>query len=201
MLGAPGTGKSTYALARSLCLHRGAYVIAHDVGWNLPEHIPGQGTVPIRRHETIEECKAQLSTDPSGIHSIATDDASEVVQLSKDLTDASLEQHNGEKIVPCVLLVDEIVAAQGASPHWLDDSFRHLVAKRRHWRVAFIYTTQSPRLCHNQLLAQATELVIFRLNHQMDFDALARAGVPDEKLKAVKKLKDHQYVIYSLRNP
>jgi hypothetical protein len=191
----PGTGKSCYALSRTAELARQpAYVVAHDPGWRLPSVLPaGMGSVCVRRHETVYEASRALASDARGVHVVATSSADEVIELGVKLGEASLKAAGEKPAVPVVVLIDEAVS-MSSHAHYLEDKLKELLALRRHKHVGLVWTCQSPRLAHNQLLTLSTELVLFRLQHQKDFTALENAGVSAEVLARVPTLANHDYI-------
>jgi hypothetical protein len=201
VLGAPGTGKSTYGLARAIEYGRKvpAYVFAHDLGYKLPDTLPGGRPARLKRYERISDAARGMATDPGGVNCIATPDAGPVFEYASKYAAESLRRNNGNSGIPCIVLIDEIVSAADANAYRLGGGIKELLALRRHRNVGIIWTCQSPRLCHYQLMAMGTELVIFRLQHKKDLDAIEQAGIEPAVIDTIRTLPDHHYVVHACR--
>jgi len=200
-VGAPGTGKSTYALARLLEYGRilPAYCIAHDVGWKLPDTLPGGRQTGIIRHDSFSSAQSRLASDPRGVHAITCTDAGPVIEYGMKLAGESLRKNNGVSGFPVMIMIDEIVSMSGATPNRFEQLIKEMLVLRRHKNIGILWTAQSPRLCHNQLLGQATEIIVFRLNHKKDFDTLADVGFSDKELDVIRSLPDFHYIIHECK--
>lgn len=191
VLGVPGTGKSTYALRRVVELAaRPAYAVAHDAAWRVPHKWPDGTRTPIVRHGSEDAARAAFARLPGGVHVVPSVDVYPALDLAKDLA--------ARGSAPSVLLVDEIVTATGATPHHLDDRVRQLLALRRHWGVALVWTGQNARIANNQLLSMSTEIVCFRLTDARDLRRLSEAGVSDEVCRTVRTLPNFSFVRVTL---
>lgn len=197
VVGAPGSGKSTYALARAIEYSRSlpAYCIAHDLGWKLPDKFPNGRETGVIRHDSFNSAQQRLSTDARGVHCITTRDAGSVIEYAKKIGKASLDSNAGTHGVPVIILIDEVVSAEDAGPYRLGDSIKDLFALRRHFNLGVIWTAQSPRLCHYQMLGLGTELIIFKLHHKKDFDALADVGLSGPELDTIRNLPPYKWVV------
>lgn len=198
MLGKPGSGKSQHAvrLALGFAAKPGCYIVAHDVGWRLPETLHDGTRTGIQRHESVKEAAGAFG-DPRrarGIHCVPSESAADCVQLAEALAEASLEAHGGESGYPSLVLIDEVVAAQMCDPNKLAPAMRHLLTLRRHKNVGLLWTCQSARMVHNQLLTLATELYVFRLTDKRDLDRLREAGVEEGLVQQVSKLPPYKSV-------
>lgn len=172
-----------------------AYCLAHDLGWKLPNTLPDGRETFIRRHDSIRAAQQQLASDPRGIHSISCLDAGEVIEYGTRLSSASLASGNGHFGIPTVILIDEIVSAQDANPYRLGEGIRKALALRRHAHIGLLWTTQSPRLCHFQMLGLSTEIVAFRLHHKKDLDILGEVGFTPQELDTIRTLPNYHYIV------
>lgn len=195
VVGAPGSGKSTYALARATQLSREsrAYLLVHDLGHKLPDRFPGGQPTGIVRHDSVEECRDRLRNDPRGAHCIPTEDAEDVIDLACEVAQQSMDDHGGRGY-PAIVLIDEAVSAADTNPYRLGSALKQTMALRRHRNVGILWTSQSPNLCHYQMLCIGTEIVSFRLYHAKDFAALERAGFSPQELAAIRTLKNYHWV-------
>jgi len=48
-------------------------------------------------------------------------------------------------------------------------------------------------------MAMGTELVIFRLQHKKDLDAIEQAGIEPATIDTIRKLPDHHYIVHQCR--
>jgi hypothetical protein len=200
VVGAPGSGKSTYALARAMQYgRRGAYIMAHDLGFKLPDKLPGGKDTGIVRYDDVDQCKEAMESDASGIHCMSTMDADEVIVEAQRVAKSSLEAHGGTRGNPVVVLIDEVVSLSNSDPYRLDGELKRALALRRHDNVGYIWTCQSPNLCHYQMIGIGTELVVFRLYHKKDLDQLERVGFTPHEIDTVKALPDHAYIVKEFR--
>lgn len=201
-MGRPGTGKSQFAtrLALEYASKPGCYIVAHDVNWRLPAKLHDGKVTGIRRHKSVAEVTAALaSRDPRGIHCVPSSDAGPVIEIARATSAASLEKHADETGYPAIVLIDEIVAAGMCKPAYLADPMVQLITQRRHYNVGLIWTCQSARMVHNQLISLATTLFIFKLTDKKDFDRLEEAGISPEVCEQVRKLPNYKHVRVDLQ--
>jgi hypothetical protein len=177
----------------------GAYLFAHDLGWKIKDELPDGRRVGIKRYESIKECEQAIASDARGVHCVATLDAKEVIELGSKTALASVKAHGGKIGIPSVVLIDEVVSAGDANPYRLGDELRATMALRRHRHTGIVWTCQSPNLCHYQMLALSTELVIFRLTSERDLKPLRDVGVPEAVITQVRTLPNFAYVIHHNR--
>jgi hypothetical protein len=140
-----------------------------------------------------------MASDPRGVNCIATTDAGPVVEYASKYSGESLKRNGGKSGIPSIVLIDEIVSAADANQYRLGQGLKDILALRRHRNVGIIWTSQSPRLCHYQLMAMGTELVIFRLHHKKDLDELAKVGLTPQEIDKVTKLPDHHHIVHLCR--
>ena len=126
-------------------------------------------------------------------------DAGEVIEYGKKVAAAGLLANQGRGGPPCIILIDEIVSAADANPYRLGEGLRQGLALRRHKNIGLVWTAQSPNLCHHQLLALGTELVVFRLFSKRDLDTLETVGFTDAELDTIRTLQDYHYIIKKMR--
>jgi hypothetical protein len=197
VLGAVGSGKSTYAIARAMqYAQQPAYVFAHDLGWKIPETLPDGRPTGVIRHDSIDECVAQLRKDPRGIHCIGTEDAGEIVDLAIATADRSLMANERRGGIPAVVLIDESVSAGDADPYRLGSSLKSAMALRRHKNIGIIWTSQSPNIVHYQMMSIGSELVVFRLKNKRDLTPLMNAGFSEEEIQTITELPDYSYIVH-----
>ena len=195
VLGRPGSGKSYFASTRARELaERGCFVLCHDIGWRLPERDAEGRPFGIVRHETTASAVERLARDPRGIHCISSPDAAEVIDLARRLAAADLKRNGGTCGHPVVVVIDEVVAADVCDPNYLSDDMRKLISGRRHENVGIIWTCQSARMVHNQLISLSTEMVLFNLIAEKDLKKLEENGIPPEEVAKVRALPKYQHV-------
>jgi hypothetical protein len=197
-IGPVGCGKTTLLMRRAVELARTpAYVVAQDANANLPATLkPDNTPTGIVRHDSIDSVRLHLRADGRGIHAVSTLDANQVILFAEQLAQASLKAHGGQRGVPSVVILDEIVAVKDAKPNYLGDVLSDLLLRRRWHHTALLYTTQSPRRCHYALFDQATELYLFRMRGRKDLSRLEEGGVPDEVIAALPTLPDRAYITF-----
>lgn len=176
-----------------------AYVFAHDLQWKIPDALPDGRPTGIVRHDSLGACVTTLRSDPTGIHCVATEDAGDVVELAIRTADTSLKRNEGRGGIPGLVLIDEIVSAADADSYRLGGPLKQAMALRRHLNIGIIWTSQSPNLCHYQMMAIGSELVIFRLTNKRDIKPLMDAGVSPEEIALIKELPDYHYIIHQCR--
>lgn len=198
--GAPGTGKSTAALRRTIEYARRlpAYAFAHDPNENLPTHFHWGPATGLRRHESSDAVMAQLRHDPTGVHCLPSIDAGDALSLATRVAKMGLDRNQGARGVPSIVLVDEMVALNDATPYRLGDQLRQLIARRRHWHTGMLWTCQSPRMAHFQLTTMCTRLFLFRLTHRKDLNAVEDVGVPSEIVEELPRLPDYRFFCWNL---
>jgi hypothetical protein len=174
----------------------GCYVLCHDIGWRLPEADAAGHPFGIVRHESVSDAVERLKSDPRGIHCISSPDAVEVIGLARRLAAADLQRNGGMAGHPVILMIDEVVAADVCDPNYLSDDMRKLIAGRRHENIGIIWTCQSARMVHNQLISLSTEMVIFNLVAEKDLKKLEENGIPPEEVAKVRALPKYQNVTW-----
>lgn len=197
-LGVPGTGKSTCAIADVMRECTPCIIIVHDPNWFVPEELPPglgvKGKLNVKRYMSIEEAKRGIASDAGAIHCICIEDAADVIELAKRVGEASIIRGGGDKGIPVIVVIDEIVMAHDASPHRLGKEFRKLLAQRRHYHLGLVYTTQHPHYCHYSLLAMANRVKMFRLTDVRSRRALMNASIDEQHLAKLASLPDHQCI-------
>lgn len=136
-----------------------------------------------------------------GIHCVPSDDAEEVISVADGVAEASLQAHGGDAGYPALVLLDEVVAAGVCRPNYLSESMQHLLTMRRHKNVGVVWTCQTARLVHNQMIGLATELHIYRLTNERDLDRLRENSIPEDCIDAIRQLPDFQCVVVPMGNP
>lgn len=84
--------------------------------------------------------------------------------------------------------------SKGMSLYRMDDSFRELLVRRRHEHVGIIAGIQSPRLIHNQIFSQASEVICFRLHDGRDHRKLKDIGFSEEEVRQIAALPNYQFI-------
>jgi len=204
VLGVPGCGKSTYAAALAMELgQEPAYLLAHDPTWRIPATLPDGRSVPLRRHATLDMCRAEMKTDARGLHAPTVRDGAEILAFASAVAQVSKGGELvplGKPAVPVVVLVDECAALEHSGPGRLRNELLELLIGRRHKHVALIYTVQSPRLVDVSLLSLATQLVLFRIiDEKSRYRLRDEAGVPEPIVEQLQNLPDHQYLVHVLQ--
>ena len=202
-VGVPETGKSTLAMlhARSLQKNPGAYVVAHDIGYRLPDKLPVGGKVEIRRFDDAVAAGKALGAGPqAGIVVVDTWEPETVLALAESIPERQWKgQPPGEqRAFPAVLLIDEVAEVPGIKAARLGDEWNRLLARRRHMSVIFLWTTQRASMAHYSLGTLATDLFLFRVVSDKDFKRLDEMMVSEEALAILPTLENHHYVHYKV---
>lgn len=163
-------------------------VVAHDVGWKTPDRLHDGTPTYVRRYSSAGEARTAIASDPRGIHAISSPSALEVAELAKELAAASLERHGGDRGHPVVLYIDEIVSAEVCDPHYMDPSFKRLLAEARHEHVGIVAGVQSARLLNNQLLTMATHVQLFQVTDRRDHARLIECGIDESIVRKTPQL-------------
>lgn len=190
-VGKRGTGKSTLALARAVEKAKeigGAYVLVQDPQHRVPDTWPSGKPVGARRYSTCEEARKSIEADPRGIHVISSGRALPVIDLAKKISVAQFGEKNDKQGHPCIVILDEAVNIEGASPYFLSDEMRDLIAGCRHYNVGVIWTSQQPQFVHYSFMALSTRMVLFKVTDERGLANLRKAGVPDEVLAKLPTL-------------
>ncbi len=211
-LGVPGTGKSTKMAKRALELQRlgNAYVIGHDVGWNIPDHIPGRkAPIPTTRSYSIGELANSMRAQPKAFHIYTgfqfgpCDHCKEEERYDEcEHCLVNFAISVGERNEnPVILLIDEAACVDEVSPNHLSRGMRHLLATRRHKNVAILWTAQSPKFAHYTLLSLSTDMYLFAIFDKKMLARLAEVGLRPEMLDKLPELKDHFCIRVNPRRP
>lgn len=205
-IGVPGTGKSSLALARLMDLYHqhGCYVLIHDEARNLPAVLPaelGGAATGIIRHESIEDCRAQLAADPRGLHAFHSVKADHLIQFAREIAKASLAANGGTKGPPVVVYIDEVVMAVDMEPRKLSPEVKKALTQRRHDHVGYLLTTQQPNMVHPLCLVLSTEVYLFRCPGAYAAQRFKEATVPEEIIAEVQTLPDYEYIQYKIGRP
>lgn len=171
-------------------------MIAHDIGWRIPERLHDGTPTGVIRHENVVSCANALSRDSRGIHCIATPDATDVITFGRLVAFESLRRNGGNHGYPVIIFLDEVVAAGVCDPHHLSPDMKTLIATRRHENIGIIWTCQSARLVHNQLIGLSTEMVVFELSSRADYRKLEDCGIPEEEIAKIPSLPKYGCVEY-----
>jgi hypothetical protein len=203
-IGVPGCGKTMMALkvGRQLQREMKCYFFAHDSSYRLKDKFPDGTPTGVRRFSSVSLARAALQSNPNGCLAIATRDANSVVDLAIDTSATSLgdkwdpveeewqSTSEGQESsgTPSIVLIDEIVQAEGAGAYRLGDRLKDVIATRRHRHVALLWTTQSPTLVHYQFLSLCTRLYLFHCKSKKALARLEDEGVPPEVVRELPKL-------------
>lgn len=186
-IGLPQSGKSTLALVHAIELGKTpAYVFVHDPNMRVPDRLPDGMPVHRRRYKSVDECKRALKKDAGGVHCLCVENATEVVELATATAAASLRAHGGERGVPSIVLLDEIVMADDASPSYLAPPVRKAIAIRRGLHVGILWTVQSFKMAHPKLYQLPTEIFVFQLGSDQDVATAASIGMDVAACAATK---------------
>lgn len=97
--------------------------------------------------------------------------------------------------VRVVLVQDELALRSVVhGPNWAHQVFRDATGKAR--GVDFVCTGQQPRHAPVELRGVLTDLYSFRLDDQLDLDALCDRGMPQHYLERVRRLTPYHFVHY-----
>lgn len=186
VVGVPGTGKSTWAVAqaRQLALRFGAHVVCHDptASYDYPF---------VRRHGRAAELSAALSSERQAgmVHCLDVGDGSEVLTFYAQYRQSQKQENHR----PMILVIDEVVAYSRMSPNSIDPLLRRLWATRRHHLLGMVMTTQRPQNAHPLLYDIATDIVCFRVTSDASLKRLAESGVPRGVVDKLPTLPDYQF--------
>lgn len=194
-IGRKGCGKSETALRRCLELAKlPAYVVAHDLGWKIPDTLHDGTPTRVKRVSSVAEAREGMRKDPTGIWAISVETCEPVYKFAEEIAAASLAANGGDKGPPCVLYIDEIVTAGICDPHYLDPGFKRLLAEARHRHVGIIAGVQSARILNNQLLTLATKVRLFQVTDRRDHKRLVECGLDDAIVAQAAKLPPHKSI-------
>lgn len=205
-VGAPGTGKSEWALRQVIELQRniGCYVIAHDAMHRLPDRFHDGSETGLIRHSSETSLLVGLAKEPGRPHALNCGDATEVIEIGKRAGMASLSAngttHDGRPLfgVPVVVYLDEAVMASSTNPRSIGDDLRVAITQRRGYQLGIVYTVQSPRMVHWSLLTLSTDVRIFRCAGKGDHERLEEAGVPGATCQLAATLTGHESVHHAM---
>ncbi len=195
VLGVPGTGKSTYTIARAKELQKeygGILVAAHDPDWRLPE---GPSLV---RYDSIGEAATGFKTRPGAIHAVTIADGQKLVEWAIQCGQSSLANPRRQGL-PILVLLDDATQTKGLSRMRVSDEMLNTIVGRRHKHVGFIVSIQDPQFGHYSLMSQANQFTIFRMIDKSALDRLARFGVTEEMQQKIESLPDFHYLIHKTR--
>jgi hypothetical protein len=188
-IGRRGCGKTEYNVDRCLDYARiPAFVVAHDLGWKVPDVLHDGRPTYVVRHSNVEEARKAIAKDPRGFHSISTPDALAVAALAEEIAEASLEKHGGDKGHPCIFYMDELVTANICNPSYLHPQMATLLAEARHRHVGIVAGIQSARLMHPQVLGLATHVQLFQVTDGKDHARLIESGIAPEIVAKLPRL-------------
>jgi hypothetical protein len=148
--------------ARELGRTLPAYVIVHC----LTGSFAGPGT---RTHHSAAECVADLKEHPGGVHVVVHEDGEEALRAA--VAAAEVAKPKG---YPVILAIDECVHVDGLSPSYLSPAWKRAVALQRHIGLGLLIATQYPAQLHPQVWAQATRLVLYRIDSERAQAALRK---------------------------
>ncbi len=192
-IGKKGCGKTEWSLGILLDFARTpCYVVAHDLGWKIPDTLHDGRPTHVIRVSSAEEAREGMKAGKHGIYAISSEDALEVLHLAQEVAEASLEQHGGDKGVPCFFYCDEVVSAGLMDPNHIDPEFRRAMAEARHRHIGILVGVQSARMLHNTLLTLATHAQLFQITDAEDHKRLIRVGIAPEAAMRTAKLPPHE---------
>lgn len=168
------------------------YIVAHDLGWKIPDTLHDGRATHVIRVSSAEEVREGMKAGRHGIYAVSSENALEVLQLAKEIAAASLEQHGGDKGVPCWFYCDEVVSAGLMDPNNIDPEFRRAMAEARHLNIGIMVGVQSARMLHNTLLTLATHAQLFQITDAEDHKRLIRVGISKENAMRTGQLKPHE---------
>ena len=80
----------------------------------------------------------------------------------------------------------------------MSDDVKMLISGRRHENVGIIWTCQSARMVHNQMIGLSTQMILFNLLADKDLKKLEENGIPPEEVAKVKALPRYQHVTWRM---
>lgn len=111
-------------------------------------------------------------------------------------------KYDGIKCPALAIIVDEGIAIKSAQAGTVSgkaaradkDWFLEWIYSLRHQHTALFYAIQNATARNWQLLSEATRVVVFRVKHQWAINAVQAAGGTHKEMKAVRRLKPHEYI-------
>jgi hypothetical protein len=207
--GVPATGKSHRVATRCALESQkvGAYVLVHDPTMSYSEAPYRKIWAPyggIHHHDSPSAAADDLLRHPRGAHVVAADDAVEVLRLGIEVAAKSIDRaaRSGTKMYhPVIIILDEVLDAEGLKSQHLDMVWKRAQAKRRHWGIGIAYTGQSCYVAHKTILMWSTELYAFRMMDPADHKRLRSVGLSKEQAEeGVPALRDrHCYYVENHR--
>ncbi len=198
-VGRRGAGKSQFNIG--LCLDYAkipCYIFAHDLGHKIPPHLHDGRATYARQFSSADEARVGFKKDPRGIFSISSPSADEVMDLTNEVADMSLEKHGGEEGHPAIFFVDEVVSAEIMDPHYIDPKFKQFMMEARHRNVGIVVGTQSARILHNLLFTQATRVQLFTITDRRDHKRLIECGIDESIVMRTAQLAPHKSISVKL---
>lgn len=180
-IASPGSGKTEAMIRRALELQRqhSAYVVAHDLGWKLPDTLHDGTPTRVVRHRTTAEALAAIKRSGAGIHAITTPHGATVLAFARDLAERSLARH-GKVAPPVIFFIDEIVASRLADRKNVDEDMRMLISDRRHAHVGVLWGVQSVRFVNAGLITMSTAVSVSRMEDEFSQKHLVDCGLQRE---------------------
>lgn len=168
------------------------YVVAHDLGWKIPDKLHDGRSTHVIRVRSADEVRQHIAKGKNGLFAVSCDDATEVYELACEIAEQSLDKHGGDKGHPCIVYIDEVVSAGIVDPHHIDPGFKRLMAEARHRHVGIIAGVQSARMLHNTLLTLATHVELFSVTDKRDHRRLVECGLEEATVARTATLPPHK---------
>ncbi len=222
ILGLRGYGKSTYCAHDALTMQgaTGAYVIGHSLGARFPANLPDGTSVPVDFYPSIEKLKIGLRRNPTRIAILVGGNGDEVIRYARELSFEirrrayyrehgwaraltkpfnNLRQMDGIVARPIIVIVDEGVAmsmnlGKTGSRREENKEFREAIYGARHEHIGYLFQIQDPNAIGPVLQTQATNYVVFRIEHQWALNAIGAMGATREDIQEIRNLEVGEYV-------
>jgi len=208
VIGARGTGKSTWAIADAYRFSRttGAYVIGHSPGARLPVELPSGKPLPLSWHDDIKSLQRGLRKHPDRLHIVVSGEPEAVVDFGRSLARGVKKKsiksagHRyrenrpippGVSAPPTYILIDEGTTIREGWSREERREWKEFLTGARHEHVALTWLVQAPTAKNWLLIEQSNHLRVFRYSHEWGLNAIRAAGVPQEDLAKIRALPNY----------
>lgn len=104
--------------------------------------------------------------------------------------------YDGVHAPPIVIIVDEGIAVESASPSRKEDNrwFLQFLYSIRHFHIGLLYAIQDATARSWRILEQATVINVFAIHHQWALNALQAAGASTDEIERIRTQGPYEFV-------
>ena len=104
--------------------------------------------------------------------------------------------YEGIEAPPIIILIDEGIALESASPSRKEDNrwFLQFLYSLRHLHIALLYAIQDGSARSWRILEQSTMIYVFAIRHQWALECMRAAGASQDEIDRIKRLGKYQHV-------